>query len=636
MNRKVTATSMRFLEVLAGGASAAELEALAREARAQGNDVTRAEVEEALAQALRIYGVLEHKAHRESDLVALYESAGDLASVRRLDDVLRSIVSRARRILGCDVAYLSLNDEERGETYVKALDGAVSSLGEGTRIPFGAGLGGLIAQQAAPYASPDYLADQRFRHTVEVDRTVRAEGLVSLLGVPLQFGSDVLGVLYAANRTQRPFAAREVTMMASLAAHATVAIRSARLLAELEEANEELRARTEMAERAADVHDQLLGIVLRDGEVPDVARELSAALDGPLAVLDATDRVVAGAVPGLGPGERPGGTFLDLAELARRTGRAAEDAGACAAPVAAGSDHLGTILMRPGRSLGDTDRRMLERGALVIALLQLFRRTVADADARVRRNALEDLLSGVEDDMAALRERALRLGADLETDNALVVTHVGADHGLAEQAVSFLASQRGGLAARRDGRFVLLLPGRSAAEAAHLVTAELTGALRCSVTSGGAGPVAGVEQIRGAYAEAHRCVDVLLALGREGDVATAHDLGVAGVLIGDRKDLRAFAHAALGPVLDYDQNRGSALVATLEAYFGSRGNLARTGAELHVHEKTVAQRLNRVARLLGEDWQSADRALELQLALRVHRMLRGSPARHWASSSDPA
>jgi DNA-binding PucR family transcriptional regulator len=38
-----------------------------------------------------------------------------------------------------------------------------------------------------------------------------------------------------------------------------------------------------------------------------------------------------------------------------------------------------------------------------------------------------------------------------------------------------------------------------------------------------------------------------------------------------------------------------------------------------VHVNTVAQRLDRVARLLGRDWSPA-RALEVQLALRLHRL----------------
>ena len=38
---------------------------------------------------------------------------------------------------------------------------------------------------------------------------------------------------------------------------------------------------------------------------------------------------------------------------------------------------------------------------------------------------------------------------------------------------------------------------------------------------------------------------------------------------------------------------------------------------LHVHVNTVVQRLDRIGSLLGADWQSPDRALEIQLALRV-------------------
>jgi DNA-binding PucR family transcriptional regulator len=36
-----------------------------------------------------------------------------------------------------------------------------------------------------------------------------------------------------------------------------------------------------------------------------------------------------------------------------------------------------------------------------------------------------------------------------------------------------------------------------------------------------------------------------------------------------------------------------------------------------VHVNTVTQRLDRIGRLLGRDWSSPDRALEIQLALRL-------------------
>ena len=83
----------------------------------------------------------------------------------------------------------------------------------------------------------------------------------------------------------------------------------------------------------------------------------------------------------------------------------------------------------------------------------------------------------------------------------------------------------------------------------------------------------------------------------------------------------AFVQATLGPVLDYDARRSTDLVHTLDAYFGCGGNLMRTKDVLHVHVNTVTQRLDRIAQLLGADWNGPERTLELQLALRLHSLL---------------
>ncbi|MER6146039.1 helix-turn-helix domain-containing protein, partial [Streptomyces sparsogenes] len=89
---------------------------------------------------------------------------------------------------------------------------------------------------------------------------------------------------------------------------------------------------------------------------------------------------------------------------------------------------------------------------------------------------------------------------------------------------------------------------------------------------------------------------------------------------GDAARVEGFIARTIGAVVDYDARRGTDLVRTLDAYFASGMSPARTKDELHVHVNTVAQRLERVGRLLGPDWQSPSRALEVQLALRLHRL----------------
>lgn len=73
-------------------------------------------------------------------------------------------------------------------------------------------------------------------------------------------------------------------------------------------------------------------------------------------------------------------------------------------------------------------------------------------------------------------------------------------------------------------------------------------------------------------------------------------------------------------MLDYDARRGTELIDTLHAYFAAGANLTRARDALHVRVNTVVQRLDRVGFLLGSDWQAPDRALEIQLALRLHNL----------------
>ncbi|MBM7093751.1 GAF domain-containing protein, partial [Streptomyces sp. S12] len=82
---------------------------------------------------------------------------------------LQAIVQRARSLLGTDVAYLSLNDPARGDTYMRVTEGSVAARFQQLRLGMGEGLGGLVAQTARPYVTDDYFRDDRFQHTVPID-----------------------------------------------------------------------------------------------------------------------------------------------------------------------------------------------------------------------------------------------------------------------------------------------------------------------------------------------------------------------------------------------------------------------------------------------------------------------------------
>ena len=95
---------------------------------------------------------------------ALYETANDLTAIRDVDAILAAIVRRARSLLHADMTYLSLNDEADGASYMKVTDGALTPEFRRLRLPLGTGLLGLVAQTGEPYFTEDYQTDERFVH----------------------------------------------------------------------------------------------------------------------------------------------------------------------------------------------------------------------------------------------------------------------------------------------------------------------------------------------------------------------------------------------------------------------------------------------------------------------------------------
>ncbi|MFF7053100.1 helix-turn-helix domain-containing protein [Streptomyces griseorubiginosus] len=623
--RSAASAEAPFLALLARGASADAYEQPVLIARAEGRSAEWiAALEAAKTVALCVRSELEGRRRREAELSALFETAHDLAGLRDLDAVLRAIVQRARSLLGTDVAYLSLHDPARGDTYMRVTEGSVAARFQQLRLGMGEGLGGLVAQTARPYVTDDYFKDDRFRHTLAIDSGVRDEGLVAILGVPLTLGHRVIGVLFAADRRARVFEREQIALLGSFAALAAAAIDTANLLTEtrsalteLERANEIIRDRSGVIERASDVHDRLAELVLRGGGVHDVAAAVSEILDGTVEFTE------------LAPAEP--------LETSRAEGHAVRHRDDWIAAVAAGGELLGALVLRGHPGLDPVDQRTLERAAMVTSLLLLARRSAAEAEQRVRGELLDDLLDARDRDPRLLRERAARLGADLDATHVVLAARLDGPAADADQeaaarrrlwsAASHLATTRHGLAAARDGGTVLLLPltdKDTATELARRTAGHLGTAVHEAVTVGASAPVGDLavhpDAVAAAYEEGRRCLDALRLLGRSGDGAAAEDFGFLGLLLAGDRDIAGFVERTIGRVVAYDERRGTDLLHTLEAYFASGMSPARTKDDLHVHVNTVAQRLERVGWLLGEDWQSPARALEIQLALRLHRL----------------
>ncbi|WP_327352670.1 helix-turn-helix domain-containing protein [Streptomyces sp. NBC_01304] len=662
---------LNLLNLLADNAPAEDFARPATAARARGAGVGElAAIDEATDTALQIRRTMSEHRRRETELTALFDTAGDLAALRDVDAVLRAIVHRARLLLRTDVAYLSLNDEAAKDTYMRVTDGSVSAAFQQVRLGMGEGLGGLVAQTARPYATGDYPSDPRFRHTIPIDSAVLEEGLRAILGVPLRQGTVVIGVLYAADRTARDFAPDEVALLSSLADHAAIAIDSARMMEEtraalvdLNAASRTIRAHSQAMRRAEEAHDRLTDLVLRGGDFTEIATAIGAVLQGGTVIHDA-DGIELARVDAE-PGPSPGGASPDSTDprppapapslrpevppsqptqaprrsrssepprtpvrhplaravaASRSSGRAVPLNGTWVCAVLAGPELLGSIALTGRADLSEADRRLFERAGVVTALLLLLRRSVAEAEDRVRGELLGDVLTATANP-SGLTARARRLGVNLTLPHAVFLAHSDtAPRRQLLQAAARGARGRSGLSGLHHDRVVVITPGEHVTATAQALATELAQATGTPVTVGAAGPATGPADLAHAHAEAVRCLSALRALGQTGRGAALADLGFLGLLLGEDTDLADYVRRTLGPLLDYDTRRRTTLVETLRVYFACGMNQARARQALHVHINTVVQRLDRIGRLLGDDWQSHERALELQFALRLHQV----------------
>jgi DNA-binding PucR family transcriptional regulator len=78
----------------------------------------------------------------------------------------------------------------------------------------------------------------------------------------------------------------------------------------------------------------------------------------------------------------------------------------------------------------------------------------------------------------------------------------------------------------------------------------------------------------------------------------------------------------VGPVIAWDERRGTVLFDTLASYFDSGENRAVVADLMHVHSNTVQQRLERVRALLHGDMGDAEFRFRLQSAVRLERLRR--------------
>jgi purine catabolism regulator len=282
--------------------------------------------------------------------------------------------------------------------------------------------------------------------------------------------------------------------------------------------------------------------------------------------------------------------------------------------------------------LDQTDRLVIEQGALVCAVEMARAKAVRETEKRLHGDLLSALLH------QTLSARDARLWAQ----------NMGLDLGQQHTALRLawetpapslrrLETLVNGEVARLGLRAIVSSvsaevicicqspreAGRPAAAVAlaqavvDLAAKEYPGAVvRCGIGA----PAGDLGAWQLSFRQAGQALDMARRLGERKPLYYM-ELSVYRLLLQleDHPDLKAFLQETLGPILAHEN--ADEFLDTLEEYFAHNGNLSQTSEALFIHRNTLTYRLERIASISLLDLDNPDTRLAVQLALRIRRML---------------
>ncbi len=402
-----------------------------------------------------------------------------------------------------------------------------------------------------------------------------------------------------------------------------------RLYVDIESINAQLRNSIADLERQKRVHEVLNAVAATGTGEAGVATALHEVTGLPVAVEDRFGNLRAWAGPDQPQpySKPPAARHSDILRQCREASAPIRHGDRLLAVSHSRGEILGAIcLVDPNYSSTEFETFALEYASTVLSIELGHQRTLAEAEVRLRRDLVEDLLEGTDNDSAFARAEAL--GHDLHVpQQVLVLTWRGQSNDDAVlRAVHrvMAASDRDYLVARRPAAAVIL--AAASAEWDDLYT-RLANSLKIGeISLGVGGGCETPDEIPRSYEQARRALAVRRQSRQPDGVTNYAELGVYRILAGGEgnPELEALVQEWLGALLAYDATHRSELVKTLFVHLECGGNYDKTAEALVIHRSTLRYRLQRIRDVSGRDLSDVDNRFNLQVATRAWRILEGS------------
>jgi sugar diacid utilization regulator len=281
-------------------------------------------------------------------------------------------------------------------------------------------------------------------------------------------------------------------------------------------------------------------------------------------------------------------------------------------PLVAGDELLG-LLTAEGTSEIDLARAAANQTAVAIKKIDLIERLT---EKNLIKDFFEQLAGG--NVLGDLEGRAARLGCDLDRRHLVIAAAPLSDE--LERALATAAP--GSLFDRRDDsmRALLLIPAAGEAQLLDRIRTARS-SLEEPLGIGVSNACQGAASFPAGFEEARHALLGTTVLQGSPDVMTYEELGPYKYLLRMPFDsgVRDAHRQAVARIAEYDHQRSTSLLRTLEEFLRRRGNISATAEALYVHPNTLRQRLRRIGELSGLDLRKDD-WLMVEIAVKMVKL----------------
>lgn len=325
-------------------------------------------------------------------------------------------------------------------------------------------------------------------------------------------------------------------------------------------------------------------------------------------------------------------------------------------PIVIGKEIYGFLVMFGyNPSAGELNIKALEQGAIVVALEFMKEKNIQEIKKRMMKDLINDLLEGNVSNLDVLKERGRYFDWNLNEGRQVITVDVekfNTYYKEEKQNVKNIHNFKNffldtvkiiirkvdskAIVTDKNNRVVVLINiptgYKKSLNSLYLYTKKIASNIQQKVTLNlngmkinlGIGRYyESIENLPKSYKEALEALNLGKKIVGSGKIIHFNDLGIYKLLldVSDKNQLKDFALNYLQPLIKQDEQHGTELIATLEAYLRNDKKIYKTAKELFVHRNTVRYRIKKISGILGIDMGDGEILFNIYFAFKALKIV---------------